>query len=416
MGLACPYALVTHDGVIKREGLAPLPDLSDAVAKSQRVVLLLAASDVTVLRVQVPPLSPAKLKAALPNLVEDRLISDTSGCLAAAGGLSEGMRTVAVVQRAWLDLLAKTFFSYGAHQVAAFPAQFCLPWQPAQQGQEGSVIAAISEHGNGTEMALRLSEQDGLGLAIEIGQNETAAQEVIRVLSVVAPNAQISLHVPQSAVPDYQEAANTTAPGTRVSVFADNWPRWIAGANSAAIDLMAWRGVRTGSRQWRAWRWPLVVAAAILAVNITALNVDWWRMRSEANSLRTSMIQIYKSAYPKETVIIDPIAQMQQKITIAKRDSGLAAADDFMALTAAFGEAWAGIAPVESKSAPAISALEYREHSLYVRLKPALGRAEGQGGEALTQQVKAALALHNLSINLAPAQAGTVVWQIRSAK
>lgn len=417
MGLACPFALVAHDGVIKREGAALLPDLSDAVAKSQRVVLLLAACDVTVLRVQVPPLSPAKLKAALPNLVEDRLISDPSGCLVAAGGLSDGLRTVAVVQRAWLDLLAKTFFSFGAHQIAAFPAQLCIPCQPAKQGQPGGVTAAINEQGGGTEVALRLSEQDGLGLAIEVGQNEAAAQEVIRTLCMVAPNAPISLYVPQSAVREYQDAAsNTTAPCSRISVFADNWPRWIAGANSAALDLMVWRGVRTSSRLWRAWRWPLGVVAALLLINITALNVDWWRMKSEANSLRTSMIQIYKSAYPKESVIIDPIAQMQQKIAIAKRDSGLAAADDFMAITAAFGETWASIAPAGGKTAAAIAALEYREHSLFVRLKPVLSRVEGSGGEAPTQQMKAALALHNLSLELAPVQPGTVVWQIRSAK
>ena len=417
MELACPFALVSPDGSVKREGAVPLSDLFDAVAKSQRVVLLLAASDVTVVRVQVPPLSHVKLKAALPNLVEDQLISDPSGCLVAAGGLSDGLRMVAVVQRAWIDLLAKTFFSLGAHQIAAFPAQLCLPWQPVHQGQAGSVTAAISEQGSGIEVALRQSEQDGLGLAIVIGQNETAAHEVIRTLCVVAPNAPISLYVPQSAVRDYQEAAsNTTAPGVRVSVFADNWPRWIAGANSAAIDLMAWRGVRTGSRQWRAWRWPLVLAAATLLINIIVLNVDWWRMRSEANSLRTSMAQIYKSAYPKESVIIDPIAQMQQKITIAKRDSGLAAADDFMAITAAFGEAWASIAPAGGKTAAAIAALEYREHSLFVRLKPVLSRVEGSGGEAPTQQIKAALALHNLSLELAPVQPGAVVWQIRSAK
>ena len=86
-----------------RQGTAPLSELSDTVAKAQRVVLLLAASDVTVLRLQVPPLSSARLKAALPNLVEDRLLTDPSDCVVVAGGLSGGLRTIAVVQRAWLD-------------------------------------------------------------------------------------------------------------------------------------------------------------------------------------------------------------------------------------------------------------------------------------------------------------------------
>lgn len=412
LALVCPFARVSH-GAIEQEGFAPLSNLSATIAKAQRVVLLLAASDVAILRLKVPPLSPAKLKAALPNLVEDQLINDPAGCVVAAGGLSDGLRTVAVVQRTWLDLLAKTLFSLGARQVTALPAQLCLPCQP---GQPGSVTAAINERGADIDMTLRLSEQDGIGLAMNVGQNETASHEAIRALCEMVPKAPIFLYVPQSAVRAYQEAVDKTSLlGARVSVLADNWPRWIAGANSTALDLMAGLGAGAVARlDWRAWRWPLGLAAAILVINITALNMDWWRMKSEANSLRASLIQIYRSSYPKESVIIDPLAQMRQKIAIAKRDAGLAAPDDFMAITAAFGEAWAGIASAAGKTAPAIAALEYREHSLFVRFKQ--GRIEGTGSEGLAQQVKTALAGHNLSLDLAPAQSAAVVWQIRSMK
>ena len=212
----------------------------------------------------------------------------------------------------------------------------------------------------------------------------------------------------------YQEAVNDTgaqdkfAPGKRISVSADNWSRWIAGANGTALDLMAGLGIATGPKlDWRPWRWALALGAAILIVNAAALNIDWWRMKSETNSLRESMIQIYKSAYPKESVIIDPVAQMQQKIAIAKHNSGLPAPDDFTAIIAAFGEAWASTVAKAGK-ATEIAALEYHEHSLYVRLK--------RGGESPTQQMKAALARYQLALELAPEQSGAVVWQIRSGK
>jgi len=122
------------------------------------------------------------------------------------------------------------------------------------------------------------------------------------------------------------------------------------------------------------------------------------------------MVQIYKSAYPKESVIIDPIAQMQQKIAIAKHDSGLAAPDDFTAITAAFGEAWAVTAAGKST---AITALEYQDRSLFVHLK--------SGSGAPTQQMQAALAKRRLSLTLAApdsaaGQSGAAVWQIRSSK
>jgi len=129
-------------------------------------------------------------------------------------------------------------------------------------------------------------------------------------------------------------------------------------------------------------------------------------MKSEADTLRSSMIQIYKSAYPNESVIIDPLAQMQQKIAAAKRDSGMAAPDDFTAMTAAFGEAWA-VVTATLPSPPSIAALGYRDRSLSVRLRDR---------EAPTQQMKAALAQRGLSLKLAPEQSGTIVWQIRGAK
>ncbi|MDO8291806.1 MAG: type II secretion system protein GspL [Gallionella sp.] len=419
--LVCPFALVSHGDSIEREGAASLPGLSDMIAKAQRVVLLLAASDVTLLRVQVPPLSAARLKAALPNLVEDQLIADPSGCVMVAGGLSDGLRTIAVVQRAWLELLAKTLNTFGARRLAALPAQLCLPYQPGQQDQPGGVTAAINEQGADIDVLLRLSEQDGIGLAIAPAlsqaegrdQCEASAQEVIRTLCAVTSEAPITLYVPQLAVHTYQKAIDrAAAPTKRINVFADNWPRWIAGAQGTALDLMAGLGTESGSRlDWRAWRWPLALAAAVLIINATALNIDWWRMKGEANLLRTAMIQIYKSAYPNESVIIDPVAQMRQKIAIAKRDSGLPAADDFTAISAAFGEAWASVMP--GKAAPAIATLEYRERSLFVQFKP--------NTETPAQQMKAALAERSLSLSLEPldpvsAQSAAVVWKIRSTK
>ncbi|OFZ67903.1 MAG: hypothetical protein A2V79_02270 [Betaproteobacteria bacterium RBG_16_56_24] len=484
LSLPCQYAQVQDGGAIGRQGAASLSGLSATIAGSQRVVLLLAASDVTLLRVKVPPMSAARLKAALPNLAEDQLLSDPAECALAAGDISDGLRTIAVVRRAWLDTLAGTLAGFGAQRFAALPAQLCLPYP---SDPPGSVAAAVNEQeggeqGTSIDLTLRLSEHDGIGLAINPALSrdegtdihEPTAQEVIRTLRAVVPSAPVALYVPQSFVQAYQDAAtqanghsndaatdnetrharfphpnlppqraplsnslpqagertnekgNLESSGEganeslrefhvnglseRISVLADNWPLWIAGARSTTLDLMAEMGAGSGpAPDWRAWRWPMALAAAVMVINAAALNIDWWRMKSEAGLLRATMIQVYKSAYPKESVIVDPIAQMQQKIASAKHDSGLAAPDDFTTIIAAFGEAWANAMPAAHvTAAPAIIALEYRERSLIVRLRPA--------GEAATRQIKAALAKRDLSLDPAPEQSGAAVWQIRSAK
>lgn len=398
IGLDCPFALVAQRDAIEREGVAALADLAELIAKARHVVLLLAASDVTLLRLQVPPLSAARLKTALPNLVEDQLMSDPAECVIVAAPASAGLRTVAVMQRGWLELLYKTMQAYGARQVSALPSQLCLPWQ------SGIVSAVIARQDAELDLTLRLSEHDGIGLPIMPEHAESAVDDVLQALCALVPQASVTLHVPQAVVPAYRDAISAR-PGLdlRITVFADHWSRWIAAAAGAAPDLIAGLGVSAGPQaDWRRWRWPLGLAAGLLLVNIAALNFDWWRMKSEASALRTSMLQTYKAAYPKETVIIDPVAQMKQKIAIAQRASGQLAADDFSVLAAKFGEAWRKLAQGAPESA--IAALEYRERSLLVRLKAESGLP--------VEQMKTLLAAYNLSLS----QPSAGVWQIRSAK
>jgi general secretion pathway protein L len=394
--LPCAFAVAAGDA-IEREGMATLTDLADTVAKVQRVVLLVAASDVTLLRVQVPPMSASKLKTALPNLVEDQLMSDPDECVVVAGPTVEGLRTVAVMHRGWFEILAKSFITFGARHLAAVPAQLCLPYQG------GTVAAAVSEHDGDIDLTVRLTDQQGIGLPIMPDQPETAARDAVQALSAIVPEAPVSLYVPQAAVRDFQDAVDSLhALDQRITVHADNWPRWIGGANGATLDLIAGSGIGSGQEiNWRAWRWPLGLAAVVLLINIIGLNVEWLRMKRESDALRAAMTQTYRNAFPKDTMIVDPLVQMRRKVAAARHDAGQAAPDDFTALAANFGEAWESAV---GQGTNGIATIEYREHSLFVRLKPETQMPE--------KQIGAALAARNLSL----AQASVGVWQIRSTK
>lgn len=401
--MACRFALVTRGDAIERVGVAALSELSATIAKVDRVVLLLVASDVTLLRLQVPPLSALRLKAALPNLVEDRLISDPAECVIVAGAASQGERTVAVMQRAWLETIIKSVRAYGARSIAAVPAQLCLPYEA------GIVSAAIARQEGEIDLTLRLSEHEGIGLSIMPEQADSSAGEVVQALCAAVPEAPVTLYVPDATLPAYQNAINAT-PGLnqRITVRHDDWSHWIGGADSTGLDLLAGLGAGFGLRtDWRPWRWPLALAAGVVVINAVGLNVGWRRMQGEADTLRASMIQTYKSAYPKESVILDPTVQMQQKIAAAQRATGQLVADDFMAIAADFGEAWASVMRTATGGKPGVSgiaALEYRERSLFVRLKA--------DDEALAEQMKPALSARGLSLS----QPAAGVWRIRSAK
>ncbi|HEV7816069.1 MAG TPA: type II secretion system protein GspL, partial [Janthinobacterium sp.] len=151
---------------------------------------------------------------------------------------------------------------------------------------------------------------------------------------------------------------------------------------------------------WKRWRWPLRLAALALLVNIAGLNLQWLRMKRDADMVHASILQTFRAAYPKETVIVDAALQMRRNIAAAKANGGQAASDEFNVLAAAYGEALSAL-PRKDVTA----ALEYRERALFVKLKPDTVDAAAQG------RIKAALAARKLQ--LSEPKPGT--WQIRPA-
>jgi general secretion pathway protein L len=388
-GALCRFALALDNGAIGQQGEGPLRNLGDLVAASRRVVLLLAASDVTLLAVQAPPLAGARLRAALPALVEEHVLGDPEDCVLVAGpALPDGRRPVAVVQQAWLEPPVRALLAMGARAVAAVPEQLCLPLQP------GSVSAAIG-HG---ELILRQSQYEGLGLSLD--GNAQAALQTARALAGDAP---LTLYVEHDQLGEYQMLLAEAGPG--ITLEGDDWAHWIAGARGgnggggAALDLVPGLGTAgVARRDWRRWRWPIRLALLAVLVNIVGLNVEWLRLKREADAVRQQMTQTFRSVYPNQPAI-DPVAQMRQGIERARAGSGAAGADDFAWVAAAFGEALRAL-----PNPPAIAAMEFRERALTVRLKP-----EGFDPGAASA-LKAALAPRNLSLE----ETATATWVIRA--
>ncbi|MEO6354565.1 MAG: type II secretion system protein GspL [Burkholderiaceae bacterium] len=403
--LPCRFALVSNSGAVEREGQSSLTSLTDAIRQSAKVVLLLAASDVSLLRVKVPPLSGARLKAALPNLVEDQLMSDPAECAFAVGAPQDGMRTVAVVNRDWLEQLSATLTALGARHLAALPAQLCLPYRA------DTVAVAITEYGSDSDIALRWSEQDGVGFCVATtvtASAEIVAREVIDAVRLMAPQAALDLQVASASVAAYQQAASAagdaqSSQSPQLQIAAEDWTLSTAAARGVTLDLMAGLGASAGPQvNWRPWRWPAALALLAVLINIVGLNVSWLQMQREADALHGSMTQTFRTAFPKESVIIDPVAQMRQKISSAKQGAGQSGPDDFLTLAGGFGSAWASLPQVD-KAQTAIAALEYRERSLLVRLKP--------DGAVKADTIQPLLAGHKLVLS----EQGAGVWQIRSA-
>jgi general secretion pathway protein L len=382
-GALCDFAVAGDNGALGQTGVGALRDLGDLVAAARRVVLIVSAADVTLLSVVTPPLTGNRLKAALPGLVEEHILGDPLEVVLVAGPRQpDNTCPVAVVQRDWLEPLVRTLLNQGARVVSALPAQLCLPLQP------GSVTAAIAAG----ELTLRQSQFQGLGLALD--GSAAAALQTARALAGDAP---LVLYVPHEQLGEYQAISLDAGPG--IAIEQEDWAHWISGSRGPTLDLVPGLGAAgAAQRDWARWRWPIRLALLALVINLAALNFQWLRMRGEANTIRQSMTQTFRSVYPN-TPPIDPVAQMQQAISRARANTGELAHDEFNYLAAAFGEAIQTLG-----RQPSITSIEYRERALTVRVKP------DTADPALTSQLKTALAARGLSID----EAAPATWLVRS--
>ena len=377
-----------------RQGQSPLAELAMSVNKSN-IVLLIAAVDVTLLELSVPPMSPAKLRMALPNLVEDQLMSDSrESILLPVGAAVPGSnrRIVAVAQRDWLQQLSASLFALGAHQVRAVPIQLCLPWQP------NGCSVLVEDEGQQASLTLRLQQDLGIGLLQPAGQT---VPEVLATVLMLASAGPISLQVPTQSLTTYTAAlAASPEGGERIEVLDSDWSGLIQGCKACAVNLMAGLNQAQAQRvQWQLWRWPLILALLVLMINIGALNYDYWNLKREAQSLKQGMIQTYRSSFPKDTVVAYPLEQMRKNLDRAQRAAGQASNDDFTLLLSRFGSVWN---PALGIPLPKLVSVEYKDRSLLIQVK----------GELPQKQLQQALDTKDLILKKNSAE----VWQVRSAQ
>ena len=409
--LPLPFALTVR-GRVQRQGIAPLEALTQAVKQSQRVVLLFAASDVTVLRIATPPLPASRLRAALPALLEDRIIGDTADCTMAAGPDEEGERTVAIIDRHWLEAWASLLRRFGARRLSALPLQLCLPL-PAHR-----VAAALMIFPHplkpSRELVMRFAPGEGAGVPLgdahDAHAGAAATEEVLRTLAALAMERPLQLSVPADDVALYRDALAVHAlPDTELR--AESWSDWTDGASQAEVDLMA--GIAsedTSSIDWPRWRLPLALAAAVLLFNVLALGGDWWFLHREGNRLQAEMLRTYRTTFPNDStsddaVLADPLGKMKQQRLALQRATGEPSSGDFLALSAAVGDAWPALQQSAGMEARTLSGLDYRDGSLQLHIKP--------GQRVSLEVARKVLAERHLEL-AAGGEANT--WQVRSTQ
>jgi hypothetical protein len=100
--------------------------------------------------------------------------------------------------------------------------------------------------------------------------------------------------------------------------------------------------------------------------------------------LRAQLNAIFREAFPRVPVVLDPLAQMRRGLAEMRAGAGTGDTGDFLHLAVSFSQA----AQVDSDS---VRTLEYRDRALVVRFEPRVVDSAAKRDALVTRLAKAGL-------------------------
>jgi general secretion pathway protein L len=315
-----------------------------ALPRVPRTELVVAAPDVLVIEAALPPLSGARLRAALQAIAEPHILTDATTAFVVAGKRLGSRATLAVLDRVLLQRAVEVLRRVKIAPTSATPEQLALPLTGKRwclRVQPGYSCLRTAEL-RGIACSAPADGEPPVELRLALEQAGEARPEAIEVEGA------------------FDSDAWSKALGVPVVAAASPSPR----VDAVALELLQYEfGPRVVD--WRAWRLPVALAALCALTWIVGLNLDAWRLSHEERALRARMEATLRNAFPHVPVVLDPLAQMRRGISDLRTGGDVADPRDFLPLAASLARALPGDPDV-------VRALEFREQVLRVDLEARL--------------------------------------------
>ena len=268
---------------------------------------------------------PARLRAVLEGVLEDRVLDDTTDLHFALepAASDEAPVWVAVCDRAWLKTAVEALEQAG-RRVSRIVPEFA-------PDASRDVLHVLGTPGDAQCVAVKSTgvvvwPLSSAGLAL---LDWPEYQPVVAEPAVVAQAEQLLQH------------AVTLQPGAlrRVQAAQSAW-------DLAQFELLNSSGARSWKRvadaalrlarapRWRAARLALL---ALVVINLAGLNAWAWREQAALQTQRQNIREILTATFPQVRVVVDAPLQMGRELAALQRASGQASGRDLEAMLSAFG-------------------------------------------------------------------------------
>lgn len=351
------YVAPGGDGVRGQTPIALLP-------KASSVDIVFDASDVFVTTIDPPRLAEGKLRLALPNMLEERLLADPADCHFAYRAVRTGGNTgtgeaprmpVAVIDRGLLTRALDALTETGYRVRAAYSEIYTVP--PPSPGvlsvriDRGRGIARSGAHDG---FAFDLGDEVPATLALAVRQLgvkriQTYGREGARLGAFAE-----ALHVQVQVHAEEVDLASTDAAVNLLQGAFDQGGLFGSLAPGGVLPALSARSLRV----------PLAWSAVAILVAVAGMNIYYLKLDGEASALRRQMEASFRSNFPEIAAVVDPIEQTKRQLAELRGRAGIPSANDFSVLTARTA-LLLSTAPVGS-----VAGMEYRDNALKVKFRP----------------------------------------------
>ncbi len=289
------FARLDRSGRVSHTGVSTLALLGQA-AQSQAVACFLHPTDSVLTHLQLPPLSAAKTQAAVTCAAQALILGRSEQMhVAHSPRDAEGQVFLSWLPTTVLERFGEMLSRHRLKLRGLYPAPYGLPVPSA-----GQISACVLEG----YLLLRHSPEQG----------------------VVEPQVQVSLDA-------------LAASGSRLAWFGDDAPAAVLEPQPAqqrwSAALPAWGlhgGVGKAPEPQAGWGRALACCALAIGVWLLGLNLYAAREASEGQQLKLHMSQRVKQAFPELPVILNPLQQARQQLSVRQNPASSDASQRFASL------------------------------------------------------------------------------------
>ena len=300
---------------------AGLVEQAAADAEGCRVVVLVPGTDITLTEASVPTQSRQRVQRAVPFALEDKLADEIESLHFAVGPRADsGAYPVAVVRRDRMDAWLAALTAANLHPHLMLPDTLAVPRASDAWSLLLDADVALLRSGAWSGFAV---ETDLLPALLQLATSNAETPRELHCYTCTPARAGFPATIQMIDEGCEEDVMQVLASG----MSGSEGMNLLQGSYSRSEQL---------SRLWKPWRASAALLLIGIILHLVQLGAEYHRLDEARSALAAEIEQVYRTAFPDARKVVNPQAQMKQKLTALRRLQGKGSAD-FLTLLAQAG-------------------------------------------------------------------------------